>query len=133
MPFAQQASGMWNRFTLQPLTEDHGIPLAIMGIFVVFTALALVALMITLLPRVLKLLLPDQPPPSKTALAPEVTTDDELSEEILVVIAAAVAATIHQPQQIVRIRGLASDDLGWSLEGRSQHHHSHQMQHRDRR
>lgn len=113
-------------FTLAPLFEDHGIPLAVMGIVVVFMALVLVIVFITFLPRMLARLTGDVPnqPILETAI------DDELSEETLVVIAAAVAESVPAPHRIVFVRGLTPEDLGWSLEGRMQHHQSHRIQHR---
>ena len=55
MLLAQQDDRPLIEFTLAPLFEDYGIPLAVMGIFVVFMALVLVVVFITLLPRVLAL------------------------------------------------------------------------------
>ena len=130
MLFAQQDNRPLVQFTLAPLFEDYGIPLAVMGVFVVFLALVLVVAFIALLPRLLKQPSPVSAPHLSHILA---EAEDELSEEMMVVIAAAVAETIRQPHRIVRIRGLAHENLGWSLEGRMQHHHSHQLPHRDRR
>ncbi len=53
MFLAQQGDRPLIEFTLAPLSEDYGIPLAVMGILVVFLALVLVVVFITLLPRVL--------------------------------------------------------------------------------
>lgn len=129
MLVAQQDIRPLIEFTLAPLFEDHGIPLAVMGILVVFSVLILIATFIQLLPRCMALL----PPTAEQQPAVEPVVEDELSEEILVVIAAAVAETIRGPHRIVRVRGLTPEDLGWSLEGRMQHHHSHRVQPRDRR
>lgn len=121
-------------YSLKPLLEDYGIPLAIMGILVVYAALVLVTLFISLLPRLiagLERLHPEPKDEAKTAKAPE--SDDALPKEILVVIAAAVAEAIDRPHRIVRIRGLTPEELGWSLEGRIQHHTSHRIQPRNRR
>jgi Na+-transporting methylmalonyl-CoA/oxaloacetate decarboxylase gamma subunit len=126
MLLAEQTSRPLMDFTLRPLLEDHGIPLAVMGILVVFAALALVVAFITLLPRLLGPVSAEQP---ATALAAD---EDALPEETLVILAAAVAAVICQPHRIVRVRGLTPEDHGWSLEGRMQHHQSHRI-HRDRR
>lgn len=117
-------------FTLDPLLEDFGIPLAVMGIFVVFTALALLVVFITLLPRVLERFLGDRLVEPARVEAP---AEDELPEETVAVIAAAVAETLGGPHRIVRIRGLTPEDLGWSLKGRIHHHQSHRIQRRDRR
>jgi sodium pump decarboxylase gamma subunit len=132
---ANQAEGWLSRITVEPLFEDYGIPLAIMGIVVVFAALVLVSAFITLLPRLmaaLDYLHPEQKEPQPAA-AKQPDAEDELSEELMVVIAAAVAETLSEPHRIVRIRGLTPEDLGWSMEGRFQHHASHQIQRRDRR
>ena len=51
MIWAQQDSRPLIEFTLSPLWEDQGIPLAVMGILVVFMALLLVVTFISLLPR----------------------------------------------------------------------------------
>ena len=131
MILAQQDIRPLIEFTTKPLLEEHGIPLAVMGILVVFSALILVVTFITLLPRVLALFAADEQQESATAPLLDVG-DDELPEQILVVISAAVAHAFDLPQRIVRIRGLTPSDLGWSLEGRIQHHQSHQIQHRAR-
>jgi len=130
MFLAQQDERPLIEFTLAPLFEDHGIPLAVMGIMVVFLALVLVVVFITLLPRVLAPSLGKASEASAPVLA---ASDDELPEEILVVIAAAVAHAIDRPHRVVQIRGLTPAELGWSLEGRMQHHHSHRIQPRARR
>jgi Na+-transporting methylmalonyl-CoA/oxaloacetate decarboxylase gamma subunit len=118
------------RFTLEPLLEEHGLALAVLGVLVVFVALALVVAFISLLPLMLRRFsVADQDELSSLAGPRD---EGELSEEIQVVIAAAVAEIIQQPHRVVRIRGLSPTDLGWSLEGRIQHHESHRLQHRDR-
>lgn len=122
MVFAQQDKGPLIDVTLSPLLEDHGIPLAVMGILVVFIALALVVSFITLLPRLLGQV---NSQPTEQPVVPQILAEDEVSEETLIVIAAAVAEMIRVPHRIVRIRGLTPEDLGWSLEGRMQHHQSH--------
>jgi sodium pump decarboxylase gamma subunit len=127
MLLAQQENRPLIEFTLSPLFEDHGLPLAIMGVLVVFIALSLIVLFITLLPRMLG---GAATKPSEPSVAQEVAADQELTEEMLVVIAAAVAESISTPHRIIKIRGLTPADLGWSLEGRMQHHQSHRVQHR---
>ncbi|MCA9142580.1 MAG: OadG family protein [Planctomycetaceae bacterium] len=127
MLLAQQNGRPLFEFTLSPLFEDHGLPLAIMGVLVVYTALSLIVLFITLLPRMLG---GSVTKASKPAIAQQVVADQELSEEALVVIAAAVAESISTPHRIVKIRGLTPADLGWSLEGRTQHHQSHRLHER---
>ena len=52
MPLAQEPSGPIIEFSVAPLFEDHGLALALMGVFVVFIALSLVVAFITILPRV---------------------------------------------------------------------------------
>ncbi len=117
--------------TFAPLLEDHGLPLAVMGILVVFVALLLVATFITLLPRILERIGPreapaEEPPDSQLA------GDEELSEEVMVVIAAAVAEVVRRPHRIVHVRGSRPEEVGWSLEGRIHHHHSHKVAQRGR-
>ena len=129
MFFAQQDDRPLIEFTSAPLFEDHGIPLAVMGILVVFLALVLVVVFITLLPR---LLAPSAGKASDEAIPAPAVGEDELPEEILVVIAAAVAHAIDRPHRVVQIRGLTPAEMGWSLEGRMQHHHSHRIQNRAR-
>lgn len=116
--------------TTAPWFEEHGIPLAVMGIVVVFMALAILVVFVTLLPRMLEL---GSARKLEELPIPELDVEDEFSEETLVVIAAAVAETIRQPHRIIQIRGLTPSDLGWSLEGRTQHHQSHRVHHRGNR
>ena len=129
MLLAQQDSRPLIEFTLAPLLQDHGLPLAVMGVLVVFSALVLIAVFIKLLPYVFG---EDRRlrPAASAGLA---AGHDGLSEEMLVVIAAAVAETIRQPHRIVHVRGLTTEDLEWSLGGRMQHHLSHNLPRRDRR
>ena len=114
----------------QPLWEDHGIPLAIMGLVVVFAALTLLRVFIGSLPRIMAILdhyFPEEAeavPQAKPVAQPPASG---IPEEIVVVIAAAVAATISEPHRIVRTRALSPEDLSWSLEGRLQHHASHSI------
>lgn len=129
MLIAQQDSRPLIEFTLAPLFQDHGIPLAVMGVLVVFSALVLIVVVIKLLPRVFG----EARPTAAATPADLLAGTDQLSSETLVVIAAAVAETIRQPHRIVRIRGLTAQDLDWSLGGRMQHHRSHNLPHRDRR
>ncbi len=125
---AQEESKRLFEFSLAPLTEERGIPLAIMGIFVVFSALVLIVVFITVLPRLVAPFI--KPEPVAEAVSP-VVGDDGLPEEILVVIAAAVAEALDRPHRIVKIRGLGTGEYAWSLEGRMKHHMSHRIQHRD--
>jgi len=130
MLFAQQDTRPLINFTTEPLFQDHGIPVAVMGILVVFMALVLVVVFITLLPHILAPFSRSQQLESAPAQS---ASDDELPEEMLVVIAAAVAAVLDRPHRIVHIRGMTPADHGWSLEGRLQQHQSHRIQHRDHR
>ena len=127
--FAEEAGGFPFRVTLAPLLNDHGIPLAVMGMSVVFLALLLVGLFIAALPRVVAILHrfhPDKAAEPERKKAKKPAKDaSELPEETVVVIAAAVAAVIGGPHRVVRIRGLTPEDRGWSLEGRMRHHTSH--------
>ena len=129
MPLALQDARPLVEFTLSPLFEEHGFPIAVMGVLVVFSALVLIVVFITLLPRILARVSPDE---SAQPAASPIAFEQELSEELVVVIAAAVAATIGKPHRIVKIRGLTPGELGWSLEGRTQHHQSHRLQTRNR-
>lgn len=130
--FAQTADAPSIQFTLRPLLEDHGIPLAIMGVLVVFGTLVLVSGFISLLPRLAGS--PSQPEKhTAPAAAKRRETGDELSEEMVVVIAAAVAEVMAKPHRILHIRGMTPEDAGWSFQGRMQHHSSHRIQRRDRR
>ena len=111
----------------QPLFEDHGIPLAIMGFVVVFAALILVRIFIGTLPRIMAVLdryYPEQHD-GHHAHAPSKSDPDEIPSEIVAVIAAVVADMVKEPHRIVHTRELTSEDLSWTLEGRLQHHTSH--------
>ncbi|MCB0117354.1 MAG: OadG family protein [Caldilineaceae bacterium] len=113
-------------FTLEPLFHDTGIPLAIMGVLVVFLALAVLVIFIQRLPYIMERLEP-RAPSSAAPAPPVVSATNELPEELVVVITAAVAAALDRPHRIVRIRGLTPTDMAWSMEGRSQHHQSHRI------
>ncbi len=130
--FAQVASGQLAQITLAPLWHDEGLPLAIMGMLVVFVVLVLISSVITLLPRLISLLerlQPEKVEPVMAAAKPR--NPDAVPEEILVVIAAAAAEVMGTPHRIVRIRGLTPGDLDWALKGRIQHHSSHRITRRD--
>ena len=124
---AQETSEQLFRLQLQPLWEEHGIPLAIMGVMVVFAALVLVSSFIFLLPRLMSVLdkfLPLEMPVHQHT-SPPAPVVDELPEEILVVLAAAVSETLGRPHRIVFARELTAKDLAWSHQGRWQIHTSH--------
>lgn len=116
-------------FSIAPLFEEHGLALAGMGVFVVFVALGIVIAFISLLSRALA----DETDTPSVTLVSDVSEPDELSEELVAVITAAVATVLETPHRIVRIRGLTPGDMGWSLEGRMLHHHSHNVPYRSRR
>ena len=121
------------QITFKPLTEDEGIPLAIMGMFVVFLALVLVCSFIVLLPRLMTVIDHVHPKADahpvrsqkKKSKAAAKERPGEIPEEIQVVIAAAVAEVIDSPHRIVRTRQLSAEEHSWSLEGRMRHHTSH--------
>ena len=118
----------------QPLREDHGIPLAIMGLVVVFAALTLLRVFIGLLPRIMAILdyyFPEESEVLPGSSQPAQPPASAIPDEVVVVIAAAVAATISEPHRIVRTRELSPEELSWSLEGRLQHHASHSIQPRN--
>ncbi len=124
--------------TLEPLLQDQGIVLALMGMLVVFSALALVVAFISGLPRILNALLgPEDARELATSLndqggAEQNMLGDDLPEETLVIICAAVAAVMDKPHRVMRIRGVLPTDYEWSREGRMQQHFSHKIQHRAR-
>lgn len=118
----------------QPLREDHGIPLAIMGLVVVFAALTLLRVFIGLLPRIMAILdyyFPEESEAPSGSSQPAQPPASAIPDEVVAVIAAAVAATISEPHRIVRTRELSPEELSWSLEGRLQHHASHSIQPRN--
>ncbi len=118
---------------MQPLFEDYGIPLAVMGILVVFAALTLVSVFINYLPRIMNVLdhLHPEKHESHAPVASKRKDQEEIPEEEVAVIAAAIAMMMSHPHRIVHIRGLTPEDLGWSLEGRIQHHTSHKLPRRN--
>ncbi len=127
MLWAQSDSQPLFQWTLAPLFEDYGIPLAIMGVLVVYLALTLIILFISLLPRIFVV----RPAATGHPVSSSLLIDpNELSDEEMAVLAAAVAEAMGKPQRIVKIRGLTPAELGWSLEGRMQHHQSHRIQRR---
>jgi Na+-transporting methylmalonyl-CoA/oxaloacetate decarboxylase gamma subunit len=105
--------GLLAQLNWQPLFEDHGFPLAIMGLFVVFSALMLVRIFIGTLPRIVAALdhfFPDQQHAPQSAAQHKATTD-EIPDEILAVIAAVVAETVREPHRIVPTQDLSPEDL----------------------
>lgn len=116
------------RLVWDPLFEDYGLPMAIMGIMAVFAALVLVSTFIAYLPRAMDLLDRLFPPEEAAAKAPTPAAKpdkDEIDEEIVVVLAAAVAAVMDEPYRIIHTRSITAEQWGWSHEGRWQIHTSH--------
>lgn len=128
MTIPTRVDSVLSAFNLAPLFEESGIPLAVMGVLVVFIALTLVAALIAVLPRLVGRIQQAQ----RTQPAPVAPVDPEAPpEELVAVIAAAVATTVLHPHRIVHIRGPATS--GWTLEGRMHHHQSHSIPTRGRR
>lgn len=110
--------------TFQPLFEDEGIPLAVMGMLVVFAALVFVSVFIALLPRMTDAVtrwIPEERPAAKS----KKVAGDALSDETIVVIAAAVMEVVEHPHRIVHIDHGVPASGSWGIEGRRQHHASH--------
>lgn len=130
---AQETDAGFSGLQLSPLFEDSGIPLAVMGILVVFAALLLISLFINVLPRLMEAL--ERFHPEQKEHKPQVDSKakSELPEETLVVIAAAVAESLDRPHRIVHTRELRPEEMAWTLEGRMQHHGSHRIIRRDNR
>jgi hypothetical protein len=124
---------MLGKIDWQPLFEDHGIPLALMGFVVVFAALLTVRVFIGLLPRIMAVLDHYYPEQEKALPGParQEAKSEDLPDEIVAVIAATVAVIVRVPHRIVHTRDLSSENMSWQLEGRRQHHASHRIQHRD--
>lgn len=121
-------------FSLDPLYQDTGLPLAAMGLLVVFAALILVRVFIGTLPRLMAILehfFPEAEHPAHAAPAPE-EASDEIPEHVVAIIAAVVTDMVGVRHRILRTRQLQSDDMSWALEGRLQHHASHRLQPKDR-
>jgi Na+-transporting methylmalonyl-CoA/oxaloacetate decarboxylase gamma subunit len=147
--------------SFEPLFHETGIPLAVMGMLVVFVALGILMTIISAMPRVMAII---EGKPLKTksksrgdgkkispeaalALAPiasapagssspDAPTLDEpspegLSAELVAVIAAAAEFELG-PVRVVRMRPLTPSELAWTLEGRLRHHASHHLQPRNR-
>lgn len=113
-----------------PLFEDTGLPLAVMGLTVVFAGLILVRVFIGTLPRLMNYLEHFFPETHEHhhAAAPAKASSDEIPEETLAVIAAVVADVVGVEHRIVHTRPLKGDEQSYALEGRLQHHASHRIQ-----
>ena len=108
------------------LTANEGVPLAIMGIVVVFAALCLVIAFIVLLPRIaaaVDRLAAREAGHADPAVASAVSSGTP-AEHFPAVIAAAVAAVISEPHRIIHAKRLSTDP-SWTSEGRRLHHQSH--------
>jgi glutaconyl-CoA/methylmalonyl-CoA decarboxylase subunit delta len=110
----------------ESLFHDQGIPLALMGMFVVFVALALVVLAISYLPKLVDLLAKWIPDEKAAAVSKEqAAKKGDITDEVLAVLAAAVTEAVGPSHRIVHIgRGIPAN-VGWAAEGRRQHHSSH--------
>jgi Na+-transporting methylmalonyl-CoA/oxaloacetate decarboxylase gamma subunit len=118
-------------FSWDELWKDTGLPLAIMGMFVVFVALILVRVFIGTLPRIMAFLERFYPEKLEAAQDAQQVESEEIPEAIVAVIAAVVADTIGIRHRIVRTRRITPEGMGWSLEGRLQHHASHRLKPRN--
>lgn len=118
--------GLFAQLTLAPLWHDSGLPLAFMGMLVVFVALCLVAGFIAALPRLMTLLEGQpRPVPPTSASASAKQTAEEIPEEVLVVLAAAAAAALGDGHRIIHVSEAPVRDRAWTMQGRAKHHSSH--------
>ncbi|SMP67496.1 sodium pump decarboxylases, gamma subunit [Neorhodopirellula lusitana] len=140
---------MLGELTFDPLFNETGIPLAVMGMLLVFVALSILVGVITAMPHIIALLEGNadaaEPTPSHAkssatkspTTAPSVgpnsdpNSDPELSPELIAVIAAAAEAELGAVR-VVRMRPLTPSEIAWTLEGRLRHHASHRLQPRNR-
>ena len=120
----------------QALNEETGLPLAIMGLFVVFAALVFVRVFIGTLPRIMAALhhfFPEDQEATHGEAAGAQPASDEIPEAVVAVISAVVADIVGVRHRIVKTRQLTPKDMSWTLEGRLQHHASHRLQPQDRK
>lgn len=138
MNMAMIAEADTSRFA--PLFLETGIPLAVMGMIVVFLALIVLITIISAFPfamGVLEKVFPESnhhaaKPKQAPKPTPAATDDGTIPGHILAIIAAAVAEAEPGPVRIVRTRQLTTSELAWTLEGRIRHHASHRLQTRNR-
>jgi hypothetical protein len=136
---AAETGGHVLHFTLRPLLEPTGLPLALGGMFLVLVAMALVVLFASYLPLILsrvERLVPvvesigqqalGSLSDARRKLGDEEADDLDADENLMVVLAAAVAVAISEPHRIVFARS-HSDNLAWAREGRRQIHTSHRV------
>mgnify|MGYP002621654949 CR=1 FL=1 len=111
-------------FSFEPLWHEKGIPLAIMGMVIVFIALVLVSTFISKLPRIMEAL--DKVlPQAEQLLGPPKTREGEIPDEVIAVIAAAVSEVVGKPHRIIHTRELTSREMIWPQQGRWQIQTSH--------
>ncbi len=79
------------RFSLQNITDARGYAIAITGMLIVFVALSLISLFLTLLPRLLEMLSTVFPEPASQPAAPPPARVSAGNEEIV----AAIGAALH--------------------------------------
>ncbi|QEG33788.1 OadG family protein [Bythopirellula goksoeyrii] len=111
-------------FSLEPLWHDTGLPLAIMGMFIVFVALVLVSTFISKLPHIMALL-DKYLPQAEQLLIPPKPRGEEIPDEVIAVIAAAVSEALGKPHRIIHTRELTSREMAWPQQGRWEIHASH--------
>jgi sodium pump decarboxylase gamma subunit len=131
---------MFSSLQFDPLFHETGIPLAVMGMTVVFLTLIILVVIISAMPKLMAVL--DGISAEKTvsaksqntAVKPTPASRDggDLPPELIAVLAAAASEMESGPVRIVRIRPLTPSELAWTLEGRLRHHASHQLQPRNR-
>lgn len=109
--------------TWEPLWDDLGLPLALMGITVVFLALVAITSFISNLPRLMSWIERLSP---RAKPEPAVTKPvDELSEELVAVLTAAVETVLGPGHRVIRTHELTPRELAWAQQGRWQHQTSH--------
>lgn len=114
------------KMSFEPLFHDKGIPLALMGMFIVFMALLFVISFISSLPRIMGMIESFSPSGEHAPAPPPVAPQEsESPEELIAVIAAAVAATLDQPHRIIRTREITAQEMAWPQQGRLQIQASH--------
>lgn len=106
-------------FSLEPLWTDRGIPLAIMGMLVVFLALIAIATFIANLPRLMAVI--DRKPAATPAAA-----SAEDPDEVIAVITAAVEAALGPGHRVIHAQQVTPRELAWAQQGRWQHQTSHE-------
>lgn len=116
--------GISLNFSLEPLWNDLGIPLALMGMFIVFVALVFISTFISRLPHIMAVL-DKYLPQAEQLLIPPKPRDGEISDEVIAVIAAAVSEALGKPHRIIHTRELTSREMAWPQQGRWQIQTSH--------